>query len=450
MDGDIAGSIILQIVLIAINAIFACVEIAVVSVNDTKLEKMVSDGNKKAMRLQKLTSQPSRFLATIQVAITLSGFLGSAFASDNFSEPLVAWLVSIGTPIPEKTLDTIAVVLITLILSYVTLIFGELVPKRVAMQKTESIALGLSGMITAVSKIFAPLVWLLTASTNGVLRLLGIDPNQQEEQVTEEEIRMMVDAGSEKGAIDCEEKELIQNVFEFNDISVDEVCTHRTDVTLLWMDESIEKWDETIHKTRYSYYPVCGEDVDDIIGILDAKDYFRLKEKNHEILMREAINPPYFVLETVKASVLFQNMKKSGNYFAVVLDEYGGMEGIITVRDLIEELVGDLSDEEEANRPQEIEQISEDTWKIVGTTELDDVMDALGVELPVDEYDTFGGYIFGELGTVPDDGSQFELKTKDLIIKVVKVKEHRVENTVVKKIEHPQEEEEESKGKERE
>ena len=450
MDGDIAGSIILQIVLIAINAIFACVVIAVVSVNDTKLEKMVSDGNKKAMRLQKLTSQPSRFLATIQVAITLSGFLGSAFAADNFSEPLVAWLVSIGTPIPEKTLDTIAVVLITLILSYVTLIFGELVPKRVAMQKTESIALGLSGMITAVSKIFAPLVWLLTASTNGVLRLLGIDPNQQEEQVTEEEIRMMVDAGSEKGAIDCEEKELIQNVFEFNDISVDEVCTHRTDVTLLWMDESIEKWDETIHKTRYSYYPVCGEDVDDIIGILDAKDYFRLKEKNHEILMREAINPPYFVLETVKASVLFQNMKKSGNYFAVVLDEYGGMEGIITVRDLIEELVGDLSDEEEANRPQEIEQISEDTWKIVGTTELDDVMDALGVELPVDEYDTFGGYIFGELGTVPDDGSQFELKTKDLIIKVVKVKEHRVENTVVKKIEHPQEEEEESKGKERE
>ena len=450
MDGDIAGSIILQIVLIAINAIFACVEIAVVSVNDTKLEKMVSDGNKKAMRLQKLTSQPSRFLATIQVAITLSGFLGSAFAADNFSEPLVAWLVSIGTPIPEKTLDTIAVVLITLILSYVTLIFGELVPKRVAMQKTESIALGLSGMITAVSKIFAPLVWLLTASTNGVLRLLGIDPNQQEERVTEEEIRMMVDAGSEKGAIDCEEKELIQNVFEFNDISVDEVCTHRTDVTLLWMDESIEKWDETIHKTRYSYYPVCGEDVDDIIGILDAKDYFRLKEKNHEILMREAINPPYFVLETVKASVLFQNMKKSGNYFAVVLDEYGGMEGIITVRDLIEELVGDLSDEEEANRPQEIEQISEDTWKIVGTTELDDVMDALGVELPVDEYDTFGGYIFGELGTVPDDGSQFELKTKDLIIKVVKVKEHRVENTVVKKIEHPQEEEEESKGKERE
>lgn len=450
MDGDIAGSIILQIVLIAVNAIFACVEIAVVSVNDTKLEKMVSDGNKKAMRLQKLTSQPSRFLATIQVAITLSGFLGSAFAADNFSEPLVAWLVSIGTPIPEKTLDTIAVVLITLILSYVTLIFGELVPKRVAMQKTESIALGLSGMITAVSKIFAPLVWLLTASTNGVLRLLGIDPNQQEEQVTEEEIRMMVDAGSEKGAIDCEEKELIQNVFEFNDISVDEVCTHRTDVTLLWMDESIEKWDETIHKTRYSYYPVCGEDVDDIIGILDAKDYFRLKEKNHEILMREAINPPYFVLETVKASVLFQNMKKSGNYFAVVLDEYGGMEGIITVRDLIEELVGDLCDEEEANRPQEIEQISEDTWKIVGTTELDDVMDALGVELPVDEYDTFGGYIFGELGTVPDDGSQFELKTEDLIIKVVKVKEHRVENTVVKKIEHPQEEEEESKGKERE
>lgn len=450
MDGDIAGSLILQIVLIAINAIFACVEIAVVSVNDTKLEKMVSDGNKKAIRLQKLTSQPSRFLATIQVAITLSGFLGSAFAADNFSEPLVAWLLSIGVPIPERTLDTIAVVLITLILSYVTLIFGELVPKRVAMNKTEAIALGLSGLITFFSKLFAPLVWLLTASTNGVLRILGIDPNEKEDEVTEEEIRMMVDAGSEKGAIDCEEKELIQNVFEFNDISVEEICTHRTDVSMLWMDESIDEWEEIIHESRHSYFPVCGEDVDDIIGILDAKDYFRLKEKNHEIIMREAIKPAYFVPENVKASTLFQNMKKSGNYFAVVLDEYGGMEGIITVRDLIEELVGDLSEEQEADRQQEIEQVSDDTWKILGTTQLDDVAEALDVELPVDEYDTFGGYIFGELGTVPDDGSQFEMETPDLIIKVVRVKDHRVENTVVKKIEHPKEDEGEEDRKEKE
>ena len=428
MDGDIAGSLILQIVLIAINAIFACVEIAVVSINDTKLEKMVSDGNKKAIRLQKLTSQPSRFLATIQVAITLSGFLGSAFAADNFSEPLVAWLLSIGVPIPEKTLDTIAVVLITLILSYVTLIFGELVPKRVAMNKTEAISLGLSGMITFVSKVFAPLVWLLTASTNGVLRLLGIDPNEKEDEVTEEEIRMMVDAGSEKGAIDCEEKELIQNVFEFNDISVEEICTHRTDVAMLWMDESIDEWEEIIHESRHSYFPVCGEDVDDIIGILDAKDYFRLREKNHEIIMREAIKPAYFVPENIKASTLFQNMKKSGNYFAVVLDEYGGMEGIITVRDLIEELVGDLSEEQEADRQQEIEQVNDDTWKILGTTQLDDVAEALDVELPLDEYDTFGGYK----------------------IKVVKVKDHRVENTVVKKIEHPKEDEGEEDKKEKE
>lgn len=450
MDGDIAGSLILQIVLIAINAIFACVEIAVVSINDTKLEKMVSDGNKKAIRLQKLTSQPSRFLATIQVAITLSGFLGSAFAADNFSEPLVAWLLSIGVPIPEKTLDTIAVVLITLILSYVTLIFGELVPKRVAMNKTEAISLGLSGMITFVSKVFAPLVWLLTASTNGVLRLLGIDPNEKEDEVTEEEIRMMVDAGSEKGAIDCEEKELIQNVFEFNDISVEEICTHRTDVAMLWMDESIDEWEEIIHESRHSYFPVCGEAVDDIIGILDAKDYFRLREKNHEIIMREAIKPAYFVPENIKASTLFQNMKKSGNYFAVVLDEYGGMEGIITVRDLIEELVGDLSEEQEADRQQEIEQVNDDTWKILGTTQLDDVAEALDVELPLDEYDTFGGYIFGELGAVPDDGSQFELETPDLKIKVVKVKDHRVENTVVKKIEHPKEDEGEEDKKEKE
>ncbi|MGN0313955.1 MAG: hemolysin family protein [Fusicatenibacter sp.] len=443
MDSDIAGSLILQIVLIAVNAIFACAEIAVVSINDAKLEKMANEGNKKAVRLMNLTSSPSKFLATIQVAITLSGFLGSAFAADNFSDPLVAWLLKLGVPIPEKTLDAIAVILITLILSYVTLVFGELVPKRVAMKQAEKIALGISGLVSGVAKIFAPLVWLLTASTNGILRLFGIDPNEEEDEVTEEEIRMMVDAGSEKGTIDCEEKDMIQNVFEFDDIIVDEICTHRTDVDLLWMDDGVEEWEEMIHESRHSYYPVCGESVDDVVGILDAKDYFRLRNKTHENVISEAIKPAYFVPENIKAATLFRNMKKSGNYFAVVLDEYGGMDGIVTVRDLIEQLVGDLADETDLDKPREIEQINADTWKIMGTTSLDDVAEELAISLPVEEYETFGGYIFGELGAVPDDGSQFELETEALRIKVILVKEHRVENTIVKKL--PQKEAAESK-----
>ena len=289
MDSDIVGSILLQVVLIAVNAVFACAEIAVVSCNDAKLEKMAQEGNKRAAKLFHLTEQPSRFLATIQVVITLSGFLGSAFAAENFSDRIVSALVDAGMKIPEKTLDAIAVVLITLLLSYITLIFGELVPKRIAMQKAEQIALGISGLVSGASKVFAPLVWLLTASTNGILRLLGIDPDEDDDQVTEEEIRMMVDAGSEKGAIDNEEKDMIQNVFEFDDLTIDEICVHRTDVDLLWLEDSMEEWEQLIHESRHSYYPVCGETVDDIIGVLDAKDYFRLRTKDRDHVMKEAI-----------------------------------------------------------------------------------------------------------------------------------------------------------------
>ena len=268
-------------------------------------------------------------------------------------------------------------------------------------------------------------------------------------QVTEEEIRMMVDAGSEKGTIDNEEKDMIQNVFEFDDLTIDEICVHRTDVDLLWVEDSIEEWEQLIHESRHSYYPVCGETVDDIIGVLDAKDYFRLRTKDRDHVMKEAIKQPYFVPENIKAATLFQNMKKTGNYFAVVLDEYGGMDGIITVRNLIEQLVGDLNDEAEIGQPSEIELISTDTWKIMGSASLDDVAEELKIKLPVDEYETFGGYIFGELGAVPDDGSQFELETDDLWIKVMRVKEHRVENTVVKKL-PPKEKGEQEERKERE
>ena len=429
MDSDIVGSILLQVVLIAVNAVFACAEIAVVSCNDAKLEKMAQEGNKRAAKLFHLTEQPSRFLATIQVVITLSGFLGSAFAAENFSDRIVSALVDAGMKIPEKTLDAIAVVLITLLLSYITLIFGELVPKRIAMQKAEQIALGISGLVSGASKVFAPLVWLLTASTNGILRLLGIDPDEDDDQVTEEEIRMMV--------------------FEFDDLTIDEICVHRTDVDLLWLEDSMEEWEQLIHESRHSYYPVCGETVDDIIGVLDAKDYFRLRTKDRDHVMKEAIKQPYFVPENIKAATLFQNMKKTGNYFAVVLDEYGGMDGIITVRNLIEQLVGDLNDEAEIGQPSEIELISTDTWKIMGSASLDDVAEELKIKLPVDEYETFGGYIFGELGAVPDDGSQFELETDDLWIKVMRVKEHRVENTVVKKL-PPKEKGEQEERKERE
>lgn len=432
MKDSVWLSLLLQLILIICNAIFACAEIAVISMNDNRLAKLAAEGDKRAVRLARLTSQPARFLATIQVAITLSGFLGSAFAADNFSDGIVDWLIGLGVKISPNTLNTIAVVLITLILSYVTLIFGELVPKRVAMRKAEKLSLAISGLVSFISKLFAPIVWLLTVSTNAILRLVGIDPNEKDEEVSEEEIRMMVDVGSEKGVIDAEEQMMIQNVFEFDDLSVEEFATHRTDMVVLWEDETVEQWNETIRENRHSLYPVCGETADDVIGVLNAKDYFRLEDRTRENILREAVRPAYFVPQSIRADVLFRQMKKTRNHFAVVLDEYGGVQGIVTMNDLLEQLVGDLDDDiGMPEEPGEIEQLDESTWRILGTAPLDDVAEQLHVTLPTEEYDTFGGFVFGSYGSVPDDGTQFEIDACGLHIKVVEIAEHRVEQALV-------------------
>jgi len=424
--------ILLQVVLIALNAVFACAEIAIISMNDTKLAKMASEGDKRAVRLAKLTSQPARFLATIQVAITLSGFLGSAFAAENFSGVLVDWLIGLGVPISAKVLDSIAVIFITIILSYFTLVFGELVPKQVAMRKAEALALGMSGLISSIANIFAPLVSLLTVSTNGILRLMGIDPNAEEENVSEEEIRMMVDVGSEKGTIDHEEREFIQNVFEFNDLSAEELVTHRTDVIMLDTEDDMDVWKETIYNTKHSRYPVCEGSADNIIGVLSAKEYFRLEDKSRESVMENAMFPAYFVPDTVKADVLFRNMRKDRHVLAMVLDEYGGLTGIITINDLVEQLVGELGSD---NEPEEtvvaFERIDEGTWKIHGSALLEELTEELGIPLPVEEYDTFNGLVFGTLGTIPEDGTDIEVDVAGLHVKVTEIINHQVETAIV-------------------
>jgi len=437
MDNSIWFILLLQVVLIALNAVFACAEIAVLSISDTKLEKMAEQGNKKAKRLFRLTREPAKFLATIQVAITLSGFLGSAFAADNFSEPLVNWVVSLGVGIPRATLDAIAVVVITLILSYFTLVFGELVPKRVAMKRSEQLALGISGLVSGISAAFKPIVWLLTVSTNAVLRLMGIDPNEAEEEVSEEEIRMMVDAGSEKGTIDEQEKEFIQNVFEFDDLTAEEIATHRTDLDILWEEDEMEVWAQTIHDTRHTLYPVCGDSPDNILGILNAKDYFRLEEKTRERIMEEAVRPAYFVPATIKADVLFRNMRQSRYSLAVVLDEYGGVVGIVTLNDLIERLVGDLGEEteEEAVTEPHIEQLEENVWNIIGNVELYDIEQALDVDIGQEDVETFTGLVFNELGMVPSEGEQdIHLEFKGLLIHITRVEDHQIACAKVTKL----------------
>ena len=432
---DSIGSLLLfQVILIVLNAIFASAEIAVLSINEAKLERMANEGNSKAKRLFKLTREPAKFLATIQVAITLSGFLGSAFAADNFSEPLVDWVLSLGVDLPAATLDAIAVVVITLVLSYFTLIFGELVPKRLAMKKSESIAMGISGIVSGIAVVFRPIVWFLSVSTNLVLRLLGIDPNEAEDEVSEEEIRMMVDMGSEKGTIDTQEKEFIQNVFEFNDITAGEIAIHRTDVTMLWLEDPVDAWENTIFEQRHTLYPVCEGSADNVIGVLNAKDYFPLRDKTKENIIATAVHPAFFVPETIKADVLFRNMKKSRNSMAVVLDEYSGMVGIVTLQDLVEELVGDLNDDIPNQDDPEpyIEKVDDNNWKIYGNVALELLEEATGLELATDDYDTFTGMVFDALGAVPADGEQkITLELERIVIRIQMIKAHQIEEATV-------------------
>jgi len=430
---SIGSQIALQLTLIFINAVFACAEIAVLSANENKLENMKKEGDKRAIRLLHLIEEPSRFLSTIQVGITLAGFLASAFAADNFSDKLVELFFKLGVNINPSTLDTIAVILITIILSYFTLIFGELVPKRLAMKNPEKISLLISGLITFVSKVFNPIVWLLTISTNGVLRLFGIDPYSDDNNITEEDIRMLVDQGSQKGCINPNEQEMIHNIFEFDNKYAQDVMTHRTEVSLLWLEESEEDWEKTINESRHTYYPVCNENTDNVIGVLNTKDYFRLKDKSRKNVLEKAVRPAYFVPETVRTDILFNNMKKTKNHFAVVLDDYGGMAGIITINDLLEQLVGNLDDDITlAVEPPPIERIDSRTWKVQGFAPIELVAEQLNIDLPdIEEYDTFGGFVFGMLGTIPADGATPELDILNLHIKVLSVKDHRMEKAIV-------------------
>ncbi len=422
--------LLLQLLLIGLNAIFACAEIAVITINENKLERLSEQGNKKAKKLQKLKSEPARFLATIQVAITLSGFLGSAFAADNFSDRLVSWVLSLGVNIPKSTLDTVSVILITLILSYFTLILGELVPKRVAMQKAESLALALSSLVYFISKFFKPIVSFLTFSTNTILKIMRIDPNKTDDDMSEEDIRMMIDAGSRNGAIDNDEKTLIHNIFEFDDMTAGEIATHRTDVKFLLLSQSNEEWDDIITSGYHGKYPVCDESADKVIGILDTKDYFRLKSHDRDTVMNSAVKGAYFVPENVNAEVLFKNMKATRNYFAVVLDEYGGMTGIITITDLVEELVGDFASNETSNEYiPDIEEISDENgtcWLIKGTAFLDDIRKETGISFPKTECDTFGGFIFATLGVIPKDGSSLELSFENFNIDSTEIENHHL------------------------
>lgn len=430
---DYLGPIILQIVLIMLNAIFASSEIAIISTNQGVVEKLASEKNRRAKMILSLTKNPSNFLSTIQVAITLSALLGSAYAADSFSAPLVDLIMKTGIGVEfYDSIQNVCVLLITLVLSFFSIVFGELVPKRMAMKNPQKTALAVAPLLYIVSIIFKPFVWVLSKTTNTTLKLLKINPDEQESAVTEEEILMMIQDSSQKGEIDSVENELIKNVFEFDDISIDEICTHRKDVHILYTDDTFNEWKKTISSTRHSFYPVCGENADDIKGILNVKRFFRFDIEDKETAMLKAMDKPYFVPESMKTDMLFREMKKSRNYYAVVVDEYGGTSGVVTMHDLLEVLVGDLNDKDDIVTV-DIRKLEENKYLILGSAPLDDVSKELGIEFEDCDYDTFGGYIIGILGTIPDDGTKMDLETEFLNIKITHIDEHRIEKTIVSK-----------------
>lgn len=416
--------LIILILLILLNAFFAANEIAFISLNDAKIEALAKEGDKKAKKIQKMLEKPSRFLATIQIGITFGGFLSSALASDTFGRKLAPLLHNIFPALTVETWSGIAIVLITLILSYFTLIFGELVPKRIAMKKYEEIAFASVGVIRFVSIVTRPFVRFLEISTNIVSKLFGVTGNE-EETVTEEEIRMMVSVGEEKGTIEQNEKEMINNVFEFNDRTVSEIMTPRTEIfaldSKLSMAEAIEAIAEDY---KYSRVPVYKDTIDQIIGIMYVKDML-LEQKNRNTRIKNIIQDVFFIPDTKPINETFAEMRKNKKQIAIILDEYGGTAGLITMEDILEEIVGDIYDEFDEFQ-KEYEKIDQNTYILDGRLPIYECNKILDIDIPEGDYDTLSGYLLDELGRIPSEKEKPVLELDNVVYKIEKIKNKRI------------------------
>jgi putative hemolysin len=429
MEEDLfmAVEIIILVLLIILNSFFAASEMALISLNDNRIRAMADSGHKKAIKLQALLSEPTRFLSTIQIGITLVGFLASAFAAERFAGQLGQALFNWGLPLPLPVLSTLSVVVITLVLSYFTLVIGELVPKRIAMQKAEPIAMFAVGPLTVLSKITLPFVKLLTASTNVLLRAFGIDPNANKEEVTEEEIRMMVDVGNENGSIQESERMMINNIFEFNNKVVSDIMTHRTHVVAIPHFIPLPQLVELASAEKYSRFPVYENDFDNIIGVLHTKDLLPYLNPvtQEDFKLDKLLRLPYFVPAAKRIDELYRDMQKNKVHIAIAIDEYGGTTGIVTIEDLLEEIVGNIFDEHDEEE-REYEKLDDNTFVFDALSNIRDVNRWLGSKLPEDDHDTLSGFIIGELGRIPKTDERPVIEFEDLVIKVEEVVENRI------------------------
>ena len=416
--------ILVLIILIGLNAFFAASEIAFISLNDAKIEKQAKEGNKKAKQIEKMLESPSKFLSTIQIGITFAGFLSSAFASDAFAyrlAPILNNLIPIGTEIWQN----ISIIIITIILSFFTIVFGELVPKRLAMKNYEKISFATIGIIRTISIITAPFVKLLTVTTNSISKIFNVSENE-EEIVTEEEIKMMVDQGEENGTIEEDEKEYINNVFEFNDITASEIMTHRTDIFAVDINTGANELLEEIIKDdcKHSRIPVYDETIDEIKGILYVKDIIKnINKKTFKIknIMKDA----YFVSQSKLINELFKELQKNKKHIAIIVDEYGGTAGLITMEDILEEIVGDIYDEYDEIE-EEYEKIDDKTYIISGSMPIYDVNKLLEAHIPEGDYDTISGYLQEEMGRIPTEEEMPTIETEELTFKIEEYEDKRI------------------------
>ena len=435
--------IFIIIILIFLNAFFAGSEIAFISLNDAKIEKMAKEGDKKAKKIKDMLINPSKFLATIQIGITLAGFLSSAFASESFASKLAPILNELIPQISLSAWNTISIIVITVILSYFTLVFGELVPKRLAMKHCEKIAFATIGIIKGIATITSPFVKFLTFSTNIISKLFGVSETD-EETVTEEEIRMMVDVGEEKGTIDEEEKNMINNVFEFNDKIVSEIMVPRTEIFAIDMEMTIsEVIEELAEDLRYSRVPVYEETIDNVKGIVYVKDIL-LSNKNRNTKIKKIMKEPLFVPETIAVNELFDNLRKNRKQIAIVIDEYGGTSGIVTMEDILEEIVGEIFDEYDKVE-KTVEQIDDNTFRFFGNVAIYEVEDAMDIDIEIGDYDTLSGYLVDKIGRIPTKKDKgLEIETENAIFKIEDIQDKhiiKVKACKIEKVEATEEEE---------
>ncbi|ACL74639.1 hemolysin family protein [Ruminiclostridium cellulolyticum] len=419
--------VLLLVVLVLLNAFFSGSEIALISLNDKLIKKQAEEGDKKAKQLYSFLSEPSRFLATIQIGITLAGFLASAFATESFVDDLTGLLVKTGFPVAESVIRSVSLVVITIILSYFTLVFGELIPKRLAMQKSEFLANIAVGPLMFLSRITNPFVRFLTFSTNFFIKVFGGNPaGGDDEKVTEEEIRMMMEVGEERGVIQDTEKEMIDNIFEFDNKSVSEIMTHRTNIVGIPVDSDINYVLYIMNRDKYTRVPIYNDNIDNIVGILHVKDLLEYTQShNKDFSLKKIIRSAYFVPESKRTDELFKEMQKNKVHLAVVIDEYGGTAGIVTIEDLLEEIVGNIFDEYDIEQ-KDIEYLENNTYIFDGAIDLDKVEEVLDEDLPVDDFDTLGGFILKLLGRIPKVDEKPTVPYENIVFKVVKMEGKRI------------------------